>query len=740
MSDVLGTRQLAEQLGITKQSLLERAKREAWPCEVINKRGDRRYRVADLPPDVQKALAEKDAVPVSLIPQLAPEAQLAAYRNLSIHNETANTMPDMPARHNYGGQAWTPERAIGPEVLRDPHVQKWARIVQEAQRVPTGWKKRKWVETVAIKHSTTFQTVYRYLKRFEERGLAGLKHTKSSRGKPKSWSPEAIDFWVGLCLKREHRKIDKLRLYEILCYEAGKRGWRVGTYQSAMWWFNKKVSPQLLALQRGGVRALDNTLPPVLRDYSDLEPFELLVGDQHRFDFWVVDEDTGEVFRPEGYFWQDLCTRLIYGGALDRKYDSYLMGLALRMGLMVFGAFGSIYTDWGKPEQSRYILGILKDMRSIGLGAAREVDVPFDTGGLDAEEINPLAMVPGTHKKAIVRNAKAKMIEGTFDKLQHILRSVFMVPGYVKDLGGPAEENEIDQKELQRLADSGKLLTFWEFARVLMKAMDYYNNERPHRGVVKEWRGRPKPKSATPMDALRARYAAGWRPGPVSQEAIDLIFLPRARRTVDRGRITFQNEHYEHEALVELSGTRVECRYDPLDPGWVMVFRDNKYLCTATPVEYSSMKNPELASRKIEEKRRTRKGFILEYKRYTSAIPDLRQFSQVPAIEKAAAIVGRDKQKRLKEQRKISGPSDEEILAGVERIENYRPAAVRPLFSSKLDRYRWCLEQEAEGRELEPEDVEFMARYEAEMDEASREYWQVYKESLAMQKAGKLGS
>ena len=721
--------EISTALGVSERSVNKRAKKESWPCEVINKRGDRRYHIRNLPPDIQEALAEKDAVPVSLIDQLAPEAQLTAYKKLSIYNEIADTVPNMPA--------WTPERAIGMDVLRDPKVQKRARMVQEAQRVPKGWKKRAWIEAVAVKHGTTFQTVYRYLKRYEECGLAGLKHTKKTQGKPKAWSPEAIDFWVGLCLKREHRKIDKVCLYKILCHEAISCGWTVGTYQSAMWWLDKKVSPQLLALQRGGTRALDNTLPPVLRDYSDLEPFELLVGDQHRFDFWVTDEETGEVFRPEGYFWQDLRTRLLYGGALDRKYDSYLIGLALRMGLMIFGAFGSIYTDNGKPELSRYVMGILKDIRSIGLDAAREVDVPFDLDGADPEEINPLVVIPGTHKKAIVRNAKAKMIEGTFDKLQDILRSVFLVPGYVKDLGGSAEENEVDERELHRLAAAGKLLTFWEFARVLMKAMDYYNNQRPHRGVLKEWKARPKPKQATPMDCLRARYAAGWRPGPVSREAIDLIFLPRARRTVDRGRITFQNESYEHEALVELNGTRVECRYDPLDPGWVMVFRDSKYLCTAQPVEYSSMKDQALASRKIKEKRRTRKGFILEYKRYTSAIPDFRRFSEVPAIEKAAALIGKDRKKRLEERKKISGPSDEEILAGVERIENYRPTPMRPIFASKWDRYRWILEQEAEGHSPADEDLAFRAEFEASIDDDARDYWQVYKESLAMQEAVK---
>ena len=109
----------------------------------------------------------------------------------------------------------------------------------------------------------------------------------------------------------------------------------------------------------------------------------------------------------------------------------------------------------------------------------------------------------------------------------------------------------------------------------------------------------------------------------------------------------------------------------------------------------------------------------------------------MPASERAAALIGKDKQKRLEEQKKISGPSDEEILAGVERIENYRPAPVRPIFTSKWDRYRWILEQEAEGHSVTDEDLAFKADFEASMDEDTREYWQVYKESLAIEEAVK---
>jgi len=361
------------------------------------------------------------------------------------------------------------------------------------------------------------------------------------------------------------------------------------------------------------------------------------------------------------------------------------------------------------------------------------VNLPCDLDGADPELINPLATVPGTHKKAIVRNAKAKMIEGTFNVFEDNLRSEFRVPGYVKLLGGSPDENEIDQEEIDRFAKSNKLLTFWEFARVVIKAMDWYNTQKIHRGVLKEWRGRPKPKEATPMDCLRACYNDGWRPGKVSREAIDLTFLPRIKRVVDRGRIQFANEYYEHDMLIKLKGCRLECRYDPLDPGWLMVFDDKRYLCMAEPVEYSSMRDVELASRKIEEKRRTRKGFLLEYKNLTSNIPDFRNYSNIPAVERAAALVGREKKKRLEERKALLvAPSEEELAAKAAQIENYQSPMRRPRFNSDSERYYWTLAQQCEGNKIEYLDAMFQAGYEVQMNASARNYWQTIRDTFGL--------
>jgi len=684
-----------------------------------------------LSPDAQKAYIEKnEALPPAILPALAPEAALAAAEKLSLI-KTPNF--DIVNRDNI----WSDETALSPNDLRSPKITRCVRIVQEAMKTPRGWKKRAWIEAVALKHDTTAATIYRYIKRYKKKGLAGLKHTKpTQKDNPKSWTPEAIDFWLGLCLKKEHRKISKDQLYRLLVVEASKRTWRIGSYRSALWWFEKKATPQLLALQRGGVRALDNTLPPVLRDYSDLAPFEILVGDQHRFDFWVVDDDTGEVFRPEGYFWQDLRTRCFYGGAVDKKYDAYLMGLALRMGMKIFGPFDHIYTDHGRPEESRYIMGIMKEMRDLGLMVHSTEDIPVDLADADGEEINPCITLPGSHRKAIVRNAKAKMIEKTNSAIEAILKNQFRVPGNVKKLGGNQEENDIDQKDIERLAAAGKLLTFREFVLTVLKAMDYYNARKAHRGVIREWAWKPKPKSATPMDCLRACHAEGWRPVRLTDEAVDLIFLAKDTRIVDRGRITFRGELYEHERLADLHRKEVSIRFDPFDPEWLIVFYDGEYICRAEPVEYSSMKDMTLAQRKIEEKRRLRKASVTQYRELTSHVPDFREYSQVPEAEKPAALMGKDikaQQRRRTAEKELSRVrTPEELAAEVARIESYEHEERRPVFSSEVDRYRWCLDQMAQGASLSGHDRNFIVDYEAGLTGDTLEYWGLYKESIGL--------
>lgn len=756
-------KELSEITGKSKQAIIKRARKENWPYHNGNGKGGNhiKYLLSSIPSDIQKEIIEKNGVSQAMLPSLSPEAALTVIDQMQMmpvpgFTDVCSPVPgrverrkgknnDLPSLYNKGREnTWAPDRAISLDTLHDPRVKEILGILRETEAVPKGWAlgKRKWIEHIAAKNKIGWQTIYRWQAKYEKCGIAGVEHRKSTRDNPKAWTPEALDWWISLCLKPAHRKIDLKALYEdVLIIEAQRRTWRIGCKESAVWWFNKRATPTMLALQKGGMRALDNIMPPILRDYSDLAPFEMLVGDQHRFDFWVVDDDTGQVFRSECFMWQDLRTRLIYGMAFDHHYDAHLCGLALRIGMRVWGCFNAIYTDNGKPELSKYMMGIMAEIRALGMEWELTVDAPLDLVDMDVEEINPI-IAPGTHKKAIVKNAKAKMIEGTFSVIEDILRSRFRVSGSVKRLSDDIHNQDVDHEEAMKLAAQGRLLLASEFYLICYRAIDYYNREKTHRGVRKEWSWKPVPPAVTPMDCLKSCYQDGWRPKSISDEAADLIFLKKTSRIVQRGRISIESEMYEHDLLLELHGQRVDIRFNPIEADLVLVFHRGRYLCAASPVEYSSMKDDDLARRKIIEKRTRRKQIAENFRDLTRHIPDFREYSQIPKTEKVAALIGEEK--RRQEQAKITHEkpmSSEQYEAEVAKLEamntlpqkTSKSLPARPtIFMTDCDRHLWCVKFESLGGQLTEDDRTWVQGYEAQMSDAERERWQFEREYAAM--------
>jgi putative transposase len=628
MSTSLSVRELSECLGISERS----ARRITKDLSYDVKDGKKRYSIQILPLKVQGLLA----------------------KNLNIISIKS-------LKEHVLGQG---SHALSEDVLHDTRVCRLAQIVHEAQNPAPGWKRKAWVNAVANKHNMHPSHIYKLVAKHMKGGPEALKHVKRNRGTPKAWSPEALDFGLGFVLKRPHRKMSMKAAYEVVLSEAFKRAWATGCYRSFTDHIRKKLTPQLIALRDGGRRGLDNVLPPIFRDYSDLEPFEILCGDQHTFDYWVVDDDTGAIFRPQGYLYQDLRTRILYGFWVGKTYSAHSMGLALRLGGRCFGGFKAVYTDNGKPECSRYFAGILEEMAAVGLSVGEVIDVPADISNVDPEEVN-CVIHHGHHRKAIVKNAKAKIIESTWRFIEAILANVFKVPGHVKRLSSSGEEQEVDQAEIRKLAQAGKLLKLSEFLLTVVKAVDYYNKERPHRGLLREWKSFPRPKAITPLECLISCYQTGWRPVQISEDLLNLLFLPKAKRTVDRGRIrfrTFLTDMYENEALVALHGQEVLIRFDPFDPGFILVFAGSKFICCAKPVEYSSMKDRPLARRKIEEKARLRKYYLTQYRQLTSNVPDFTEYSTIPDAEATASLVAESRQtEELEDPKCTSGLSHEEI-------------------------------------------------------------------------------
>ncbi|OAG26665.1 hypothetical protein TH606_11160 [Thermodesulfatator autotrophicus] len=237
----------------------------------------------------------------------------------------------------------------------------------------------------------------------------------------------------------------------------------------------------------------------------------------------------------------------------------------------------------------------------------------------------------------------------------------------------------------------------------------------------------------------------GFRPRYADEAILATIFLYRERRPrkVDRGMIRFRNEFYTHEELLRLSGEWVEVRYDPYDPEWILVFHRGEFVCRAEAVIYSSMKDAELAARKIEEKHRRRKRFLEIYRELTRGIPDIRQFSEVPKEERPQAVFGRPKheeppviseeefERQLAELAAEPAQPEPQIDEEAFARELEERAAMQaeengPVFVYKSDRYMYLLERLAKGEGISAEDAAFMAEFEAEMDQTEASYWDDY--------------
>jgi len=745
-SNLKTKRELAPMFGLSMKQIGNLAIKNSWPFVDEAYRGGRIRKYDFDSPQVQKSLKERNGngksdgsgAPKSpLIPPsstaLAVVDQPLPFKPFSsLQEEDFKTLPEEK-------KIWTPERALNPDDLKDPKFIEKVAILREIDEMPASWKegRRAWVEKVARKHGKHPATIYRWLKERSGYDIAGLRHKNSGKEKASAWRPlESLEFWQGLFLKREHRGINIKNLYSIMQQEAQRRGWEIGKYRSAVWWVNRIKKP-LKGFSRGGARALDNALPPILVDHSDMAPFEIVVGDQHRFDRWIVDEESGEIFRPECYMWQDLRSRIIYGAAIDKRYDSWLMGLGLWVGIHVFGTFGSLYLDHGKPELSLYIQDILNGMKAFGMTWENTTDCSIDLNVVDGEASVPLMRKPGERILTVVKNAKAKMEERTFRTIEEIMESFFRLAGRTKRLKDDIHWQEVDQREAETLAKRGKLLTASEHAIFFYKALDYYNRERPHRGVLNEWIWKPKPKSATPFDCLVSCYREGWRPRKISDAAADLIFLVRAERTVRLGRLEFMGDFYENEALVGIEG-RVCLRYNPMDLSEIQVFQNGKYLCGAVPVERSSMKNLTLAERKIHEKRARAKRFSEEFKRLTRNIPDFRQYSTVPAAERVAAQIGKDRKRKAEEAAAFSRRRSElELEIEVAKIEarallpaKTKPAPERPpFFKYKSERHEYLIKSQINGWEISAEDQRWLDEFERKARPEQREQWNVRRET-----------
>ena len=312
---------------------------------------------------------------------------------------------------------------------------------------------------------------------------------------------------------------------------------------------SSEVPEGVKVLGREGHKAFnDRCAPYIRRVYEDIASNEWWIADNHTFDVMVRDKD-GNLHRPYLTAFLDARSGIFTGFYVTDNPSSEATLFALRKGILEYGLPDNIYVDNGR-EFLTYDIG--------GLGHRRKK--PKD----GAATFEP----PGVFKRlginmtnAIVRNAKAKIIERRFRDVKDDLSRLFNT--YTG--GNPTEKPE----RLKYVLKKDAIYTDEEFKEYVEAVIRYYFNLQVYNGPVAADKGKLK------MDVYNERLT---RRRTASAGDLNLMLMrsSRPQKVARRGvHLDIAGAHidYWNDDFIEMMfGKTVYFRYDPEDLKEVRIY------------------------------------------------------------------------------------------------------------------------------------------------------------------------
>lgn len=402
--------------------------------------------------------------------------------------------------------------------------------------------------------------LYRKKKALKADDLAGLLDNRGNWKKGTSSIPEEVwQCFLSFYLDEAQHPIQA-------CYE-----------YTEMW--IKREAPQLLPLPayasfyrkvqtaipkpveimgRQGMKAFrDRCAPYIRRTYEGMASNEWWIADNHTFDVQTKGEN-GSIHRLYLTAFFDARSGIFTGCYVTDAPSSQATLIALRKGIVKYGIPENIYVDNGREF------------------------LTFDVGGLGhrlkKSQKDKFAPPPVFERlgikmtNAIVRNAKAKIIERRFRDVKDRLSRLF--PTYT---GGNVVERPERLKKV--IKDTDNIPTDYEFTQAVEDILTYYMNEKPYSGAVSSDSG--KSRMQVYREQLKEKRVAA---------ELDLnLMLMRSTRSQKVGRrgvhLTVAGEkidYYNDDLILNHFGESVYCRYDPEDISKVRIYDlDDNYIMTA---------------------------------------------------------------------------------------------------------------------------------------------------------------
>lgn len=404
-----------------------------------------------------------------------------------------------------------------------------------------------------------------WVSQYSKNGISGLIDRRGGHNKGKCSIPDEVwDIFYSLYMTTQKRSIR-------LCYDKVKNKYPDITSIDV---FEKRVQkiPELVRIRyREGKKALDDKMPYMIRDKSEMVSNQIWCIDHHRADVFVRNS-MGKVFRPWITVFTDIRSTKIMGCVVrEAEPNTTVVLKCLRESIKAHGIPNEIYTDNGKDYLSK------------------EVDVNNENSVLNILGIGKVVANP--------YHGQAKPVERFFRTLEERFGKLFY--SYA---GNDAKKRPEHMKKTNRkLAEDENIPDFEFYKQQLMNYIQEYNST-PHNGIAMDGR--------TPDEVYYENLIGSVK--RVDEDVLRILCgKTQIRRVNNNGIKLYSNTFTDRNGkLLEYIGKDVQVKYDGDNMETVYIFEtDGTFICKAFPKLHSPFRgvNEEDYIRAGKERKNVRK-------------------------------------------------------------------------------------------------------------------------------------
>ena len=399
-------------------------------------------------------------------------------------------------------------------------------------------------------------------------------------------------------------------------------------------------------LGRCGEKAFsDRCAPYIRRTYEDMASNDWWIADNHTFDI-ISEDENGKRHRLYLTAFFDARSGIFTGCYVTLAPSSQSTLIALRKGILRYGIPKNIYVDNGR-EFLTFDIG--------GLGHRQRKSKQGEAG----EKYNPPPVFTRLGIKmtnAIVRNAKAKIIERRFrDVKDHLSRLFDTYTG-----GNVVEKPE----KLKKVLKKGGIATDAELTAIVEELLENYFNEAPYGGAIAADRGKPRmqvyqeqlfEKRTTSAEELALMLMRSARPQKVGRRGVHL--------DINGTRIDYWNDDF----LLNYLGQTVYFRYDPENLAEVRIYDlQDRYIMTV-PTDNEAILSYNATMEEV-------KAGVAKTRRFAKITKEALASSTLPGIDSRTALELVLSKAEQNKQARANNPLQQPNILTLQRpAEEYAP-------------------------------------------------------------------